>query len=521
MNENKVKYAFLNQIIDSVLNYFDLTLKENSATFDLIGLQNGLEIIEIISKLKIKRFLVVKYSQLIRLINLMDEATHLDGYTILLIVQHLSQSQSYGMIKMDLGIENTDLINQRLKKSVNSEIIESIKSNLNKKSIEDILKDMNENVINESIFDGFNSIAATLNKDNEDIEYFYMDLFIRYNFFTIISQALAQTLGILHASLKSDDILETTIYQLRDILEIISRFTQALLASNEHFLDKAVFQMIVDLFKNKDLMSFLVEAHIKIVCKIICIFLCLCNAIFYTNKPINQILDEPKTFKVLKETRDFLEEITDDRNYPDRTVTYRPIYRAFLASLTYLQKKLNSSQNLLTLEHYEFFASGGHTRTKFKSITKYFREEGKSIVARFEYINEFGRKEASKVTHTIIPSDKLTGINVLAIYTVVRTINDQRRIFSLTDQTRIIGFENYKYYIFSIIFYGLDIEKILSLKYLIEYSQVGQIKNEILNETCLFEYLNDLKNSYDDNYSCNQMEIRLNTIIGEFLALFE
>ena len=120
----------------------------------------------------------------------------------------------------------------------------------------------------------------------------------------------------------------------------------------------------------------------------------------------------------------------------------------------------------------------------------------------------------------IVPSNISTGINVLNTYTVVYTLNNIRVIFSLSNETKELAYENSKNFLKSIIYYGFDIEKILALKCLEEYCTVENVKKDLTSDHGLFKYLQKLAQmcvKQDDE----QMKSRLKKTIDLYLESFE
>ena len=77
-------------------------------------------------------------------------------------------------------------------------------------------------------------------------------------------------------------------------------------------------------------------------------------------------------------------------------------------------------------------------------------------------------------------------------------------------------YSNSKNFLKSIIYYGFDIEKILSLKCLEEYGTVKSVKSDLILDEKLFQYLKELsiKGMQQNN---EQMKNRLKKAIDAFL----
>ena len=279
----------------------------------------------------------------------------------------------------------------------------------------------------------------------------------------------------------------------------------------EQFLDQSLFQSIVNVMANQGLFNFLFEAHIKIVCKLIAIFYCMSKAIYFTRDPTVYVRDEANTFRVLIETRNLLEDLAGERNIK---AVEKPVLRSYLVALAFLQEKFKPSTSFLTMSEYKSLATGGFVRSLFSKRSSDFLGIGE--VRRWEFINEFNEKEIQNVTRLNVPSNVSMGINVLSTYTIMYSLNNLRVIFSHNDDTRKFAYDASKYFMISIIYFGVDAEKVVALKCLLEYCAVEQIKHDISNEQDMFAYLIDLKSSD----SGDPIEKRLLVMIEEFLALF-
>ena len=95
-----------------------------------------------------------------------------------------------------------------------------------------------------------------------------------------------------------------------------------------------------------------------------------------------------------------------------------------------------------------------------------------------------------------------------------------RVIYSHSDETRQLAFNSYRHFLRSIIYYGLDVEKIVALKCILEYCVVERIKTQVRLDTELFKYLKDLRNKLADGIHLDPIESRLRTMIDMFLNEF-
>jgi hypothetical protein len=497
-------------------------------TKDKFLVDSCIDFLIIFSNLKIKRYLKLKSTQLKRIFILMEYPHVFCAKKILDILLNLSQSNHYGKIEFDEKLCDIEEFIKDLKSKypIHAEMLNKINKNLKEKSIIDRLGsfreiyDRNGDIAHliglQTFFDDLLFIAAVLNGDHSDIEYFYLDCFKRYDSFKIFSKVLEKTFKDISLFYENDDIVDVKIYQLRDLLEIMSKFVQGSFLFNEYLLKNGIFKMIVNLLSDHGLLEFLFDAHIKIVCKVICIFYCISKTTYYLNKEFIQNFVD--SFEVLRKTRDFLEDLTSENKGRPRNVTEKPVLRSFLVGLAFLQQKFNPKEHLISMNQYVGLAKGGFVRSLFKEVSSEYLKISSEI--RWEFINEFNQKETQIVSKLIVPSNISTGINVLNTYTVVYTLNNIRVIFSLSNETKELAYENSKNFLKSIIYYGFDIEKILALKCLEEYCTVENVKKDLTSDHGLFKYLQKLAQmcvKQDDE----QMKSRLKKTIDLYLESFE
>ena len=525
--EHRDKYSFLNVILDIILKYTDLIKSNNAAenTFMTTHFENAFAVIEAFARLKIKRFLRIKSSEFVRFLNLVENFSYFDANKILKVAVHLSHSNSYGKIEFDLSKENFDeQINLVLNKHMqnNYDLVITIKKNLNERSIGDRLEyfknlyDQNENIADlvlnyGAFFDDLHFIAVLLNKDNDVIEYFYLDLFERCDSFKIFAKVLE------HLFLRLIDQFDDTVDYLKDILDIISRFVQGSMSCTEYFLKYSLFTMVIQFLADKNVFLELLQAKIKFICKIIAIFSCMCKTINLTPNQTWFSLDDLNMLKVLCVAKNYLKESTIDDSDTNSTPKEMPIFRAYLSSLAYLQAKIQTATfDLMDSNDYAYLANGGYTRSVYTKVSKDFLNS--CDIIRSEFINEFNKKEMQNVTRSLVPGDMATGLNVFSTFTQIGILNKLRFIYSLSEEKRVLGFKNYNCFILSMVYYGLDIEIIIALKCLIEYCSVEQIKQEVFNNKNLF---NHLKSLVKENASNNSNGERLKSMINDFFNIFK
>jgi hypothetical protein len=101
-------------------------------------------------------------------------------------------------------------------------------------------------------------------------------------------------------------------------------------------------------------------------------------------------------------------------------------------------------------------------------------------------------------------------------FTLVDTLNGLKVICS-TEEARLIVYENFEFFFKSIIFYGVEVEKILCLNCLVKFCETEFIRNDLFNDEKLIEYLSKVKN--DQHKVKNSFNTkRLDIMIENFLA---
>ena len=69
-------------------------------------------------------------------------------------------------------------------------------------------------------------VAKVLNGDHNEIEYSYLEIFKRCDSFKFFSKVLEITFEDLRYLYINDDTVDAKVYQIRDLLEIMSKFVQ-------------------------------------------------------------------------------------------------------------------------------------------------------------------------------------------------------------------------------------------------------------------------------------------------------
>ena len=310
----------------------------------------------------------------------------------------------------------------------------------------------------------------------------------------------------------NDEILENdyeeTVHRLlRDLLEIIFRLVQQSKKYNEHFLDEGMFMLIVTFLDKKLLIEFLFENYVNTLSKVIAVFYWLCKKLYYAENKADYV-EEPM-FTILLNGRHTMESLSqqDER----KGLQEKPIYRMYLIALSYVQEAFKK-RGFLTVDHYRVIATRGFIPKCFSQVSDEYRAASTEIVP-WEFINEYDEAEVAHVSRLLVSGTSTTAIN-----TIVDALNCLC-VINANDEAKKIAYESYRYFIKSVIYFGLCVEKILCVRTLIKFCTEDYVRKDVLEDTELVDYLRKI---YIDESSSNAdvYAKRLNVKIGEFFAMY-
>ena len=151
--------------------------------------------------------------------------------------------------------------------------------------------------------------------------------------------------------------------------------------------------------------------------------------------------------------------------------------------MAYLEN-INPSKKILTKRDYQFIASSSYTANYFKEkVTNEFRKI--SEIVEWEFINELNQIETQKVTRITNHFGRVLNNSSNYLVRGLKQIKD----FFTTDEHKEIAYECQKNFFKSILFYGLDIEKVMCLDCLIKFVRISSIRDDLVREVNLIEKL--------------------------------
>lgn len=520
--EDFTSFEFLVSLMENIVSYIE-HFNQSEATI------KKFQILKEISMLNITRFLRVKPSLLIRLLKFLEKS-NFDASIVLAIVLELSTNQFLGKIDSDMG-KDSFIDEFKSKFTEHSIILNKIKENLNKKSIETILLEFkqcynkNDNVydliVKESFFDDMKFISLNVNANfNKN---FYSELFTKYASFSLFERLLDHFLNKLfdtHSQKEnnkfdeSDDENENdedVCRFLRDLLGIIhkGKFT-------DQFLNEKVLKLILKLYENINLVKYLFIRFNNVLALTVRIFYYYTMRIFYNinQKCLIYDADDENSFRILNKTRETIENLFQQET--SRQKQEEDLLRLFIIALAFLQEKFKPKESLINFSHVKFLATKGYIQKVFKDVSNVFKHN--SVLVKWQFRNEFDQEETQRVHRLNFVGDSLVKqFDKYRNFTLVDTINGLNVMCS-TKERKLIVYEGFGNFFKSIIFYGVEVEKILCLKCLIEFCEIESIKSDLINDEKLLKYLLEIKSDYS-NARLTPNAKRLNTMIENFFSL--
>ena len=178
-----------------------------------------------------------------------------------------------------------------------------------------------------------------------------------------------------------------------------------------------------------------------------------------------------------------------------------------LFALGFLQDIFHPCDKLVKRHHYAFLAYKGLVRKTFKTVSDEFQRGNEKIEC--EFVNESGRKESQIVT-------RLTFINNSHI--VCNTVMDWLNAVSVIYATSFgkeVAYNSFKPFLLSIVYYGLDIERIMGIHCLVKYSDQASVRADLVEEK---QFIDFLKRLYQSSHVNDSIKWRLDCMI---LSLFK
>ena len=364
--------------------------------------------------------------------------------------------------------------------------------------IENRLKRLTSNQLDENLFKNktfLNDLEfISIEMNGKQCESFDFQIFVKFDSFGFLVRFFS--LLIKQIDVEQEDNDETYEMILKDLLEIFYELLRhRSLNYVENFVKENMFEEILVFLSDSTLVEYFFDRYVSMFYKIMCIFQDITRGIHF----ITLYSDSNFIFKYFSKDTDYLTTLNNIKsllgkiyfaNKHEKYLREKSFYKVFLKSLAYLDKLslYKSNQKILSIEDYRFIALSAYTAVYFKEITDEFKKI--SEIVEWEFINEFNQKEEQKVTRITNHFGRILNNSSNYFVRSIRHIND---IFT-TDETKVIAYEAHKYFFKSIIFYGLNIERILCLACLLKFIHIGSIREDLFGDVSLIEYLKMLEN---------------------------
>ena len=351
---------------------------------------------------------------------------------------------------------------------------------------------------NSLIISNLKCVSFHLNKSPSAIE---CSDCISYSTLKILNILFERCVSRMEEKLDDEDLSNKI---LRHIVTIMSKF------SIKHFrllAHEGMFENFLKFFRNKCSLVYLFEASILTLIKLLNIFSQLCKVYAYFD--IHKQLSEDE-ITILVNTREQLDILSKS---DDRFCHIKPLTHIYLIAACYLQKRLHSSGMILVgLKHFATFHEG-FIQNYFKQIRDDFASDCELV--EYECLNELNQYE-------IVKTHKFKEKNMRHVYETFLSLSpfvmilESIRLRSSTNEMKLMSFEIYKNTFKSILFYGLDIERVFCLRCLNEFCQGNaSIKSQLMSDEMLIKFLLKVYQRENDKASLKE---RLRLIVEIFLA---
>ena len=352
--------------------------------------------------------------------------------------------------------------------------------------------------------------SISINLNNKADNSFQWDLLEQYNIFKILTKLLEYYFNTLNVNDDDDKIFRP----LRYLIEVIYKISHRSLKFVEKFTHYNMFQMYIDLFKKLDLIQFLFEAFLIVLSKLINIFHYICKKeLHILNQNIHLTVED---FTILRKAKDRIEKLSVNDEKID--LQKKPIFRLFLTCLSYLQVRFHTNEPLVSLNDFSDAFENGYIHTNFRETSNAFLVN--SELVEYEFYNEKHELEIQKVHKLNISgyrNDRAADYGYYGYFLTFEQIIDNISVLCFDYEKKHVGYDYFKYFIKSLLMYGLDIEKLLGLKCLNDFLAVSKVKKDLVEDKRFMEFLKNMEtNSMESNHETQQ---RLNVMIQKTLAL--
>lgn len=500
---------------DNVYEYF-VSLLENLLGFiegKVDEPKNAFQIIEIISLLRVKLVLKIKSSIFIRFLDL-KPINKEEESRILSIVFNLSENQIYDNV--DFSDIDRNIILEKIDTITNNDLRGKIRTNFLEIPLSERLECLKDLVLNEDMIDNdetflksFQAISLELNKHKD--RFMFSNLFLKYDSLRFFAKLFHLLIEVLDRKLHETHDKVFTFF--KHLLEILIKVIRSHMGLEDEFLKEKIIQTFFKLFKNQNLVNLLFERDVNCLMKVIHVFTRFTRRLYLIKKANIQgeyflsALNVP--FDSLIATRHSLESLYDKTDKD--VMMQKPLFRIYLRALAFIQVAFKPGINLLEAKHYELIASLANASCFFKNERDDFIKD--CDLVNYEFLNELNETEVQKVYRFNIYNNRnRTDTN----YYFIEIIIWLKEIFITPEQIEI-AFVAYQNFFKSIIYFSLDIEKLICLDCIASFCAVEKIKKQIFDDKKFVEFIENvlLRNQTASN---NTIQERLNLCIKRFLT---
>ena len=330
----------------------------------------------------------------------------------------------------------------------------------------------------------------SIEMNGKQCEPFDFDIFVESDLFEFLARLFSFLIEKISQSLSEnhdDDDDESYEVILKDLLEIFNEILRhRSLKYVGNFLRANMLTEIITFFDNSSVIEYFFERFLNMLYKIAIIFPDISRGIHYfslnteSNFAVAYLKDDSTSkLSAIKYSLEALH----TRNKHEKYLREKSFLKSFLKAMAYLEN-INPSKRILTKRDYQFIASSSYTANYFKEkVTNEFRKI--SEIVEWEFINELNQIETQKVTRITNHFGRV--LNNSSNY-LVRGLKQIKDTYT-TDEHKEIAYECQKNFFKSILFYGLDIEKVMCLDCLIKFVRISSIRDDLVSEVNLIEQL--------------------------------
>ena len=356
---------------------------------------------------------------------------------------------------------------------------------------------------NGSIRDDLKSISIYLNNGTNENKIIEWDFLVKFKTITALNTLFEHFVDKLEDKLFIDDV-ELINPTFNNLIIVVNKISLLSIKCVRLFSDEGLFEIFLKFFRKILLLECLFEANVPILMKMLNIFCQQCKSFIHFD--VFKELSEENIIVLIK-SRDLVEKLTKS---DDRFGSSHPVYQLYFISICYLQGI--QSKTLVSLAQFENLSNKlGFIHNYFGNVRPDFSLVCKLVECQFK--NELGQFEIAK-SHKFSDTNIGTYENYLSLSPFLNIL-ESVRMRSSSKQTKAISFSLYKNWFKSIVYYGLDAERIYCLWCLSEFCQENEsIKMSLLNDETFVRFLLNLRNESREKE--NTVKERLFSLINSF-----